>query len=410
LFDRYQMEQRVERRSEIHNLRVNSMRRLLSSMMVMGMVVSLAWAADESAAKAPEAKGSFEALKAEFEAATQKWMDGAKKEFEAAKKAGTEKNFKPSQENPVPSYSPRFLAIAEKDPKGPSAFDALRMTLNTSGGPKGPTGTWSKAVKILSEYYATKPGLERVITLMARQNHPESDQFVRDVIAKNPDRTVQAKAYKAMLNARESAAQTADQLNANEKLRQMVENRQGKAAVDQVIKQGEAAKKEIDELRKTYGEKYRDLVEALSIGNTMPALTSEGLDGKTVSLADYKGKVVVLDIWATWCGPCKAMIPHEREMVEKFKDKPFALVSISFDAEKKTLTDFLATEKMPWNHWWNGAEGKLIDTLEIEVFPTIFVLDGSGKIRYKAIRGEELEKAVNGLLKDMEPKKTASAN
>ena len=92
------------------------------------------------------------------------------------------------------------------------------------------------------------------------------------------------------------------------------------------------------------------------------------------------------------------MIPHEREMVERLKDKPFALVSISVDDEKKTLADFLAKEKMPWTHWWNGAEGKLIDTLNIQHYPTIFVLDAKGVIRYKEIRGEELEKAVNTLL------------
>ena len=93
-------------------------------------------------------------------------------------------------------------------------------------------------------------------------------------------------------------------------------------------------------------------------------------------------------------------------MVARLKDKPFALVSISVDEEKKTLTDFLAKESMPWNHWWNGAEGKLIDTLNIQHYPTIFVLDAQGVIRFKEIRGEELEKAVNELLKETE-KKTA---
>ena len=92
------------------------------------------------------------------------------------------------------------------------------------------------------------------------------------------------------------------------------------------------------------------------------------------------------------------MIPHEREMVERLKDKPFSLVSISVDEKKETLTDFLAREKMPWTHWWNGSEGCIIDDWDVKYYPTIYVLDAQGVIRHKDVGGEELEKAVGALL------------
>ncbi len=152
---------------------------------------------------------------------------------------------------------------------------------------------------------------------------------------------------------------------------------------------------------------FKDQIEAIEnlfVGKPMPELASKDLDGKDVKLSQHKGKVVVLDIWATWCGPCRAMIPHEREMVDKLKDKKFAFISISADDELKTLTDFLEKEKMPWIHWHAGQEGALMKTLNIQHFPTVFVLDHKGIIRYKEIRGNALEDAVEKLVKEAEVK------
>ena len=157
----------------------------------------------------------------------------------------------------------------------------------------------------------------------------------------------------------------------------------------------------------TLGDQAKDMLyalENLSVGKKLPDLKAENLDGKAEKLSDYLGKVVVLDVWATWCPPCRAMIPHENDMVKELKDKPFALISISADAEKKTLTDFIDKTPMPWNHWWNGSKGKLLETLNIKFFPTIYVVDAKGVIRYKNIRGEELEEAVNKLIAEAEKK------
>jgi thiol-disulfide isomerase/thioredoxin len=167
-------------------------------------------------------------------------------------------------------------------------------------------------------------------------------------------------------------------------------------------------KKETEEYKKLLTTKYAAYFIDLSIGKVLPNFISQDLEGQKVELKSLRGKVVVLDVWATWCGPCRAMIPHERELVGRLKDKPFVLVSISIDAKKDTLTNFLKKEKMPWTHWWNGASGGIVADWEINAIPTIFVLDGKGVIRYKNVRGPAMDKAVEALLKEMEDAKKSS--
>jgi thiol-disulfide isomerase/thioredoxin len=165
------------------------------------------------------------------------------------------------------------------------------------------------------------------------------------------------------------------------------------------------AKKDLAEARKLVQGEFKGVVKDLFVGAPMPELKSKNLEDKPVKLSDLKGKVVVLDIWATWCPPCRAMIPHERELVKKLKDKPFVLVSISADAKKDTLENFLKDNPMPWTHWWNGRDGSILSELDVKFFPTIYVLDHKGVIRYKNVRDKDMDKAVETLLKEMENEK-----
>jgi thiol-disulfide isomerase/thioredoxin len=129
-----------------------------------------------------------------------------------------------------------------------------------------------------------------------------------------------------------------------------------------------------------------------------------------VKLSDYRGRVTVLDFWFTGCMPCKAMIPHQREMVERLKGKPFALISISADQEKEALTSFLEKTPMPWAHWYSGRKGGVVDDWKIHGFPTNYVLDAKGVIRFKDVRGAMLDKAVDILLAETATDSTKAEN
>jgi thiol-disulfide isomerase/thioredoxin len=306
-----------------------------------------------------------------------------------------------------PKFAPRFLEFAENNPKDASRFDALALALQTSAGSeREKDSVWPKVVTILWGSYVTKPEIKRVVRRLARGTDEASDKLLRDIMARNADRKIQAAACKALIKRNENMAQGAEQLKSNDTLRKDVQQRMGNEFVDKLLANADKFKKETDEFNEVMKDKYTEFVPDLSIGKPAPEIVIENLEGKDAMLSGLKGKVVVLDIWATWCGPCRAMIPHEREMVSKLKDKPFALISISVDEDKNTLTEFLTKEKMPWTHWWSGTDHDIMDDYKIEHYPTIYVLDSKGVIRNKEIRGEELEKAVEKLLEEIGEKKS----
>jgi len=151
-------------------------------------------------------------------------------------------------------------------------------------------------------------------------------------------------------------------------------------------------------------------IRTLGIGNVIPEVSGEKLDGDPGSITEYRGKVVVLDVWTTWCGPCRAMIPHHVHLAEQLKDKPFAILSVSCDRDKKTLEGFLADTDMPWDHWWVAPDSEFKRALNITSFPTIFVLDAKGVIRHKNVRDGQLEEAVEALLAEIEEPAATSEN
>ena len=153
-----------------------------------------------------------------------------------------------------------------------------------------------------------------------------------------------------------------------------------------------------------------DPPSVLGASTPAPDFTLETLDGKSVRLSDLRGKAVLLNFWATWCGPCRAMIPHERTLAKRLKDKPFVLISVSAYKEKKALTEFLKKEDMPWVHWWdNGPKSEVIETYRVQAFPTLYLIDHEGIIRHRWLFGapedRELDAAIDALVKATEKKK-----
>ena len=123
--------------------------------------------------------------------------------------------------------------------------------------------------------------------------------------------------------------------------------------------------------------------------------------GEQVSLANLKGKVVLIDFWATRCGPCRRVMPDLVETYKQYHPAGFEIVGISLDSDKDRLTKFLADKKMTWAQYFDGKgwQTKLAGTYGVNSIPATYLLDGEGKIIGKDLRGEALEKAVAEALK-----------
>jgi thiol-disulfide isomerase/thioredoxin/outer membrane lipoprotein-sorting protein len=130
------------------------------------------------------------------------------------------------------------------------------------------------------------------------------------------------------------------------------------------------------------------------------ALTGKDMTGKTVSLANYKGKVLLIDFWASWCGPCVAEMPTVLSNYKKYHGQGFEIIGISLDEDKAALTNFVKEYKMPWRQVFDGKAWQTPNAVryDVKAIPFTLLIGRDGKIAAVNPRGEELEPAIKAAL------------
>jgi thiol-disulfide isomerase/thioredoxin len=153
-------------------------------------------------------------------------------------------------------------------------------------------------------------------------------------------------------------------------------------------------------------KKYAAQYEPLNKGRIAPDAEFYDANGKTSKLSDYRGKVVYIDAWATWCGPCKREIPNLKTLEEEFHDKNITFISVSTDRDVEAWKSFIARESMSGLQLHqNEAPGKSISELYIvNSIPRFILIDEAGKIvstdAPRPSSGPEIRNLLNSVLND----------
>ncbi len=137
------------------------------------------------------------------------------------------------------------------------------------------------------------------------------------------------------------------------------------------------------------------------IGSVLPEFKQNDATGKSISLASFRGKYVLVDFWASWCGPCRAENPNVVKAFNTFKDKKFTVLGVSLDQDKAKWLDAVKKDGLTWTQvsdlkYWNNA---VATQFGIQSIPANFLLNPDGVVIAKDIRGEELIKVLSANLK-----------
>jgi thiol-disulfide isomerase/thioredoxin len=151
----------------------------------------------------------------------------------------------------------------------------------------------------------------------------------------------------------------------------------------------------------------------LAVDKQAPEIKGTDIHGKPMTLSQYRGKVVALVFWGSWCGPCMREVPREKALVERMKGRPFAMLGVNTDADAEVARKVMAAQGITWPNWHDGepvlkerglltTDGPIAKLYRVRGYPTVYVIDAKGKICSKKVIGTSLDQLVEKLVAELE--------
>jgi len=157
---------------------------------------------------------------------------------------------------------------------------------------------------------------------------------------------------------------------------------------------------EAKQLKQEYLDK-RAIRNALRTGSQIPGIVYNDPNGKPVDIKSFKGKYVLIDFWASWCGPCRKAIPEVKSLYTMYKEKGFEVLSVSVDTDNAAWRRAMSEEAMPWTQVLSPDKNKTLADFMIIGIPTLYLIDRDGKIveKYTGF-SPKLKAQLAGIFKD----------
>jgi len=304
---------------------------------------------------------------------------------------------------PKPSdFADRLLTLAEEHPKDPAAVTALSQVLAIAGQPVGLRAADAKrargrALELLERDHFQSASFAVACEALARSPSPEGNQLLRKAAQNHSLRESRAlAAFWLAQSLSSTSARRGTKPDVAEKLFKEAEQLYEKVIAEYASVEhgrttlGEAAKLRLDEMR------------YLTVGRPALDIVGDDLEGHSMTLSDYRGKVVLLDFWANWCGFCRQMYPYEKALVARMKNEPFVMLGVNGDDNKEELRREIDRHGINWKSWWDG-DARIRRHWQLEGYPLIFLIDHKGIIRYKfegRTSGPVIDKALQELLRE----------